>query len=182
MVSLVDTDTWLTNDAAEADASPAPVGKRMAAMVRGKAGGHRDGFSSAMADAATVLWSGFHAFDAADPSWPDRDRLVISDPDGAALLTALQHTRLIRADTVEGRTPHRADSSRGARRDILARLTNTDSEAVAARRWVCSATSPFIVAAEVMASIVGCSAPPRTPGLEQVRDPPPPPGPVHVPA
>ncbi len=29
-----------------------------------------------MADVATVLWSRFHRFDAADPRWPDRDRFV----------------------------------------------------------------------------------------------------------
>ncbi len=90
MASLAETETSRTTDAADTEASPAPVGMRMAAMVRGKAGGHRDGFCSAMADAATVLWSGFHAFDAADPSWPDRDRLVVSDPDGAPLLGALR--------------------------------------------------------------------------------------------
>ena len=44
-----------------------------------------------MADAATVLWSGFHRFDAADPHWPDRDRFVLSPGYGAPLLYALLH-------------------------------------------------------------------------------------------
>jgi transketolase len=44
-----------------------------------------------MAEAATVLWTRFHAFDAADPHWPDRDRFVLSAGHGAALLYALLH-------------------------------------------------------------------------------------------
>lgn len=32
-----------------------------------------------MAEAATVLWTRFLKFDAADPQWPDRDRFVLSD-------------------------------------------------------------------------------------------------------
>ena len=44
-----------------------------------------------MADAATVLWSEFHRFDAADPHWPDRDRFILSPGYGAPLLYALLH-------------------------------------------------------------------------------------------
>jgi transketolase len=49
------------------------------------------GLSIGMADAATVLWSEFHRFDAADPHWPDRDRFVLSPGHGAPLLYALLH-------------------------------------------------------------------------------------------
>lgn len=49
------------------------------------------GFASGMADAAAVLWSAFHRFDAADPHWPDRDRFVLSPGHGAPLLYALLH-------------------------------------------------------------------------------------------
>jgi transketolase len=45
----------------------------------------------AMADAAAVLWTRFHKFDAADPAWPDRDRFVVSTGHGALLLHALLH-------------------------------------------------------------------------------------------
>ena len=45
--------------------------------------------AGAMAQAATVLWSRYLKFDAADPHWPDRDRFVISAGGGAALLHAL---------------------------------------------------------------------------------------------
>ncbi|WP_158745601.1 transketolase-like TK C-terminal-containing protein [Acidisphaera sp. L21] len=49
------------------------------------------GLAVGMADAATVLWSGFHRFDSADPHWPDRDRFVLSPGYGAPLLYALLH-------------------------------------------------------------------------------------------
>ena len=36
------------------------------------------GMPMGMADVATVLWTRFLKFDAADPRWPDRDRFVLS--------------------------------------------------------------------------------------------------------
>src|SRR5450755_1728183 len=44
-----------------------------------------------MADVATVLWTRFLKFDAADPSWPDRDRFVLSAGHGSMLLYSLLH-------------------------------------------------------------------------------------------
>jgi transketolase len=44
------------------------------------------GMPMGMADVATVLWTRFHAFDAADPRWPDRDRFVLSAGHGSMLL------------------------------------------------------------------------------------------------
>ena len=49
------------------------------------------GLAVGMADVATVLWSQFHRFDAADPHWADRDRFVLSPGHGAPLLYALLH-------------------------------------------------------------------------------------------
>ncbi len=49
------------------------------------------GLADGMAEAAAVLWSGFHRFDAADPHWHDRDRFVMSPGHGAPLLYALLH-------------------------------------------------------------------------------------------
>ena len=49
------------------------------------------GMPMGMADAATVLWTRFHKFDAADPHWPDRDRFVLSAGHGSMLLYALLH-------------------------------------------------------------------------------------------
>src|SRR5215475_14060321 len=47
------------------------------------------GLPMGMADAATVLWTRFLKFDAADPGWPDRDRFVLSAGHGSLLLYAL---------------------------------------------------------------------------------------------
>lgn len=47
--------------------------------------------SLGMAGAATTLFCRLHKFDAADPHWPDRDRLVVSSASFAPLLYALLH-------------------------------------------------------------------------------------------
>ena len=47
------------------------------------------GLPMGMADVATVLWTRFLKFDAADPHWPDRDRFVLSAGHGSMLLYAL---------------------------------------------------------------------------------------------
>jgi transketolase len=47
------------------------------------------GMPMGMADVATVLFSKFLKFDAADPSWPDRDRFVLSAGHGSMLLYSL---------------------------------------------------------------------------------------------
>jgi transketolase len=49
------------------------------------------GLPMGMADAATALWTRFLKFDAADPSWPDRDRFVLSAGHGSMLLYSLLH-------------------------------------------------------------------------------------------
>ncbi|MGH7066914.1 MAG: transketolase [Acetobacteraceae bacterium] len=49
------------------------------------------GLPLGMADAATVLWTRFLKFDAADARWPDRDRFVLSAGHGCMLLYALLH-------------------------------------------------------------------------------------------
>ncbi len=49
------------------------------------------GMPMGMADVATVLWSRFLKFDAADPRWPDRDRFVLSAGHGSMLLYSLLH-------------------------------------------------------------------------------------------
>ena len=47
------------------------------------------GMPLGMADAATVLFSSFLKFDAADPHWADRDRFVLSNGHGSMLLYSL---------------------------------------------------------------------------------------------
>ena len=66
------------------------------------------GLPLGMADAATVLWTRFLRFDAADPRWPDRDRFVLSAGHGSMLLYALLH--------LTGHAGMDADALRGFRR------------------------------------------------------------------
>jgi transketolase len=49
------------------------------------------GMPMGMADAATVLWQRFLKHDPSDPSWPDRDRFVLSAGHGSMLIYALLH-------------------------------------------------------------------------------------------
>jgi transketolase len=77
----------------------APAGERVLAnairalaidAVEAAKSGH-PGMPLGMADVATVLWTKFLKYDAADPSWPDRDRFVLSAGHGSMLLYALLH-------------------------------------------------------------------------------------------
>src|ERR1700744_6416725 len=61
----------------------------MDAVEKAKSG--HPGMPMGMADVATVLFSRFLKFDAADPRWPDRDRFVLSAGHGSMLLYALLH-------------------------------------------------------------------------------------------
>src|SRR5215813_545207 len=61
----------------------------LAADAVEKANSGHPGMPMGMADVATVLFSRFLKFDAAEPSWPDRDRLVLSAGHGSMLLYAL---------------------------------------------------------------------------------------------
>jgi transketolase len=61
----------------------------MDAVEQAKSG--HPGLPMGAADIATVLFSRFLKFDAADPRWPDRDRFVLSAGHGSMLLYALLH-------------------------------------------------------------------------------------------
>jgi transketolase len=54
-----------------------------------KAKSGHPGLPMGAADVATVLWTQFLKFDAADPRWPDRDRFILSAGHGSMLLYAL---------------------------------------------------------------------------------------------
>ena len=58
--------------------------------VQAAKSGH-PGMPMGMADVATVLFSRYIRFDPDDPSWPDRDRFVLSAGHGSMLLYALLH-------------------------------------------------------------------------------------------
>ncbi len=83
---------------AEILSRPMTENRRMADAIRALAidaveaakSGH-PGLPMGMADAATVLWTQFHKFDASAPRWPDRDRFVLSAGHGSMLLYALLH-------------------------------------------------------------------------------------------
>ncbi len=49
------------------------------------------GMPLGMADVATVLWTKYLKYDAADPKWADRDRFVLSAGHGSMLLYSLLH-------------------------------------------------------------------------------------------
>ena len=94
--------TWLADPAAREAPGLTPsadtVERQMADLLRNVAtnaaaesGAPQPGLAAAMADAATVLWTQFHRFDAAAPHWPDRDRFVLSPGHGALLLYGLLH-------------------------------------------------------------------------------------------
>ena len=59
----------------------------MDAVEQAKSG--HPGLPMGMADVATVLFTHFLKFDAADPDWPDRDRFVLSAGHGSMLLYSL---------------------------------------------------------------------------------------------
>src|ERR1700732_957039 len=74
-------------DVAHADMANAIRFLSVDAVEKAKSG--HPGMPMGMADVATVLFSRFLKFDAADPSWPDRDRFVLSAGHGSMLLYAL---------------------------------------------------------------------------------------------
>src|SRR4051812_10305599 len=91
-----------TQDTAARGDRPAPVTRaqhdRLANAIRALAmdaveqakSGH-PGLPMGAADIATVLFTRFLKFDAADPNWPDRDRFVLSAGHGSMLIYALLH-------------------------------------------------------------------------------------------
>src|SRR5436190_24351826 len=61
----------------------------MDAVEQAKSG--HPGLPMGAADVATVLFTKFLKYDAADPRWPDRDRFVLSAGHGSMLLYGLLH-------------------------------------------------------------------------------------------
>ncbi|MBT7511547.1 MAG: transketolase [Rhodospirillaceae bacterium] len=59
------------------------------------------GMPMGMADVATVLFSKFLKFDAADPDWPDRDRFVLSAGHGSMLMYSLLYLTGVEPMTIE---------------------------------------------------------------------------------
>ena len=59
------------------------------------------GMPMGMADVATVLFTKYLRFDAADPNWPDRDRFVLSAGHGSMLIYSLLHLSGYEAMTMD---------------------------------------------------------------------------------
>jgi transketolase len=59
------------------------------------------GMPMGMADVATVLFTRFLKYDAADPAWPDRDRFVLSAGHGSMLLYALLYLTGVPGMTID---------------------------------------------------------------------------------
>ena len=83
-----------SHDPASAPATPLMMANAirvlsMDAVHRAKSG--HQGMPMGMADVATVLFSQFLKYDAANPRWPDRDRFVLSAGHGSMLLYALMY-------------------------------------------------------------------------------------------
>jgi transketolase len=77
---------------------PAPTTAALANAIRFlaidaivRAGEGHQGVPLGMAEIATALFTRHLKFDAADPTWPDRDRVVLSNGHGSMLLYALLH-------------------------------------------------------------------------------------------
>ena len=78
--------------------TPAPSSATLANAIRFlaidaivRAGEGHQGVPLGMAEIATALYTRHLKFDAADPTWPDRDRVVLSNGHGSMLLYALLH-------------------------------------------------------------------------------------------
>jgi len=100
----------MTQAAARTSATPAndPQKVRMANAIRflamdavKKANSGHTGMPMGMADIATVLYSKFFKFDAANPTWADRDRLIVSNGHGSMLLYALAYLTGYKAMTLD---------------------------------------------------------------------------------
>ncbi len=82
--------------------------KQMANAIRAlsmdaveKAQSGHPGMPMGMADIATVLFSQYLKFDAANPAWPDRDRFVLSNGHGSMLLYSLGYLTGYTGMTIE---------------------------------------------------------------------------------
>ncbi|WP_439543931.1 transketolase [Hyphomicrobium sp.] len=80
-------DTTMTNGATTRDMANAIRALAMDAVQKANSG--HPGMPMGMADVATVLFTEALRFDPSDPTWPDRDRFVLSAGHGSMLLYSL---------------------------------------------------------------------------------------------
>ncbi|HEX6958583.1 MAG TPA: transketolase [Ferrovibrio sp.] len=89
MLQAVPTTAVPSHKAAASHAEMANVIRALAMDAVQKANSGHPGMPMGMADVATVLFSRFLKFDPQNPTWPDRDRFVLSAGHGSMLLYAL---------------------------------------------------------------------------------------------
>ena len=82
-------EAWSSLLQAPGQRQPPMAERQMAGAVRAALGA--DHPAVGMADVATGLWSRALRFDATEPAWPDRDRVVVSAGHASALLYAMLH-------------------------------------------------------------------------------------------
>ena len=90
--------------AAEAAPTPSDLANAVRALAMDaveKAKSGHPGLPMGAADIATVLFTKFLKYDAADPRWPDRDRFVFSAGHGSMLLYAILHLTGVEGMTLE---------------------------------------------------------------------------------
>ena len=98
-------------DAVLTPSLPEPAGAALAEMANAirflsgdavqRANSGHPGMPMGIADVATVLFSRYLKFDAAEPEWPDRDRFVLSAGHGSMLLYSVLHLTGYRGWTKE---------------------------------------------------------------------------------
>ncbi len=86
---MADSKTTKAQDALQERCANTLRGLAIDAVQRANSG--HPGMPMGMADVATVLFTEFMRFDAAAPTWPDRDRFVLSAGHGSALLYSMLH-------------------------------------------------------------------------------------------
>jgi transketolase len=98
-VDLAVQDTVSADRVTHSDLANAVRVLAMDAVETAKSG--HPGLPMGAADIATVLFTKFLKYDAADPTWPDRDRFILSAGHGSMLLYSLLHLTGVKGMTVE---------------------------------------------------------------------------------
>jgi transketolase len=98
-VDLAVQDTVSADRVTHSDLANAVRVLAMDAVEQAKSG--HPGLPMGAADIATVLFTKFLKYDAADPTWPDRDRFILSAGHGSMLLYSLLHLTGVKGMTID---------------------------------------------------------------------------------
>jgi transketolase len=98
-VDLAVQDTVSADRVTHSDLANAVRVLAMDAVEQAKSG--HPGLPMGAADVATVLFTKFLKYDATDPTWPDRDRFILSAGHGSMLLYSLLHLTGVKGVTID---------------------------------------------------------------------------------